>query len=82
LLAACGGGGGGQSASPEASAVAPPVTLSGKATFDYVPSVGGKLVYGNTESRPIRGAAMEVVDQAGTLLQRTRTDAQGNYSAN
>lgn len=79
LLAACGGGGGGQSASPEASATAPPVTLSGQATFDYVPSVGGKLLYTKTEERPIRGATLEIVDHAGTLLQRTKTDAQGNY---
>lgn len=80
LLAACGGGGGGQDASPEASAVAPTVTLSGKATFDYVPSKGGKLLYADTEARPIRGAALEVVDQTGAPLQRTRTDAQGSYS--
>jgi hypothetical protein len=58
----------------------PAVTLSGKATFDYVPSKGGKLLYADTEARPIRGAALEVVDQTGAPLQRTRTDAQGNYS--
>jgi hypothetical protein len=87
LLVACGGGGssGTQESLPAGSGGSLPVSsqpliLSGLATFDYVPSPAGKLVYSQTEARPIRGAALEVVDQNGTVLRRTSTDDQGRYS--
>ncbi|MDH4377703.1 MAG: hypothetical protein QE494_15535 [Ramlibacter sp.] len=92
LLAACGGGGSSdaQSTVPDASSrplpAAPlpadsaPVNLSGLATFDYVPSQSGQLIYSKTEARPIRSATLEVVDKGGQLLARTTTDDQGRYS--
>lgn len=93
LLAACGGGGSSdaQNPVPEASSSplpappAPPanpslVSLTGLATFDCVPSQLGQLVYLQTEARPIRSAALEVVDTDGKVLQRTTTDERGRYS--
>ncbi|WP_300044642.1 hypothetical protein [Ramlibacter sp.] len=56
------------------------MNLSGLATFDYVPSQSGQLIYSKTEARPIRSATLEVVDKGGQLLARTTTDDQGRYS--
>ena len=94
LLAACGGGGSSDSQNPVPDAsssplpaaplpAAPPpapVSLSGRATFDYVPNQSGQLIYGKTEARPIRNATLEVVDKDGKALTRTTTDDQGRYS--
>lgn len=86
LLAACGGGGTPSNQAPETSSGGQPtapsqtVTLSGQATFDYVPSQSSALVYSKTQQKPIRGAVLEVVKQDGTVLQRTTTDEQGRYS--
>ena len=91
LLAACGGGGSTdpQNPVPDASSrplptspapTPPPVSLSGLATFDYVPNQSGQLVYAKTEARPIRSATLEVVDQDRRVLARTTTDDQGRYS--
>lgn len=87
LLAACGGGGSSNTQNPVPAASisslpAPPapVSLTGLATFDYIPSQLGQLVYSQTEARPIRSAALEVVDTEGKVLQRTTTDERGRYS--
>ncbi len=63
---------------------APPskVTISGTATFDFVPhnpSTHG-LDYANTQPKPIRGATIQMVDSAGTVLAASKTDNLGKYS--
>lgn len=81
-LAACGGGGGGGVFLP----VAPPadtpttITLSGTATYDAVPNSAGALVYGSTAAKPVRGAAVEVLNATSTVLASTVTDGNGAYS--
>jgi hypothetical protein len=77
LLAACGGGGGGSVGG------GPTVTLSGKASFDLVPSNGaqGALNYNAISAKPVRGAVVDVIGADGdTLLASTSTDEQGAYS--
>lgn len=86
LLAACGGGGGdGVPAQPQAGSPPPggsAVTFSGKASFDYVPNVGGALRYDAVEERPIAGATLEVVDATTQeVLASTQTLADGAWSA-
>ncbi|WP_156762731.1 hypothetical protein [Woeseia oceani] len=79
ILAACGGGG---SASPSASSV---VTISGTMNFEYVPTNPGciGLNYTATETRPIRGATVQVIDAStSTVLGSTVTDDNGGYSLN
>ncbi|RYE93190.1 MAG: hypothetical protein EOO78_27515, partial [Oxalobacteraceae bacterium] len=87
LLSACGGGGG--SDSTTAAATTPPasstdaaatVPLSGVATYDSVPVTAAGLAYPATTARPIRGATVDIVNSAGTVLASTRTDAQGAYN--
>ncbi|MFD0666642.1 carboxypeptidase-like regulatory domain-containing protein [Ramlibacter sp. MAHUQ-53] len=56
-------------------------TVRGRVTFDYVPSAGGRLAYAHVEARPVRGARLQLVDEAGTVVADTRTDAEGRYSA-
>ncbi len=63
---------------------APPskVTISGTATFDFVPHNPNThgLDYGNTERKPIRGATIRLLDDADNVLVTSVTDAVGNYS--
>jgi hypothetical protein len=81
-LSACGGdddggGGGGGGGGPP-----PPTgTVSGTATFDFVPATAQGLDYNGTQARPIRGATVEILSGA-TVLATTRTDANGAYSVN
>ena len=67
-----GGGGGGGGGGP-------PGTVSGTATFDFVPAGSQGLNYTGTQARPIRGATVEIVSGA-TVLATTKTDANGAYS--
>ncbi|HUD31765.1 MAG TPA: hypothetical protein VMR43_01965 [Variovorax sp.] len=83
-IAACGGGGGGSDGGTAAGAAATPTatqSLSGVATYDYVPNSTGALAYGATTARPIRGASVEIVGGDGAVLASTRTDANGAYNA-
>lgn len=67
---------------PEAGASPATQVLSGKATFDYVPNVAGKLRYEATQIRPIEGATLEVIDASTReVLVTTQTAAQGAWSA-
>lgn len=92
LISACGGGGGGgddSASSPEPTASSSPspapntVVISGNAQYDSVPAAGsGRLDYAATTSKPIRGAAVEILDaDDSTVLATTRTDDDGGYSA-
>lgn len=80
LLSACGGGGGGGSAPP----VSGPVTISGVAQFDSVPNdraANGRLNYGATTARPIRGATVQVLAASGgAVLASGTTSASGGYT--
>jgi len=90
FAAGCGGGGDGDGGSGGSFAGAPPpppppssggnVTISGKVTFDLVPSIAGfGLDYGHATPKPARGVSVELRSGAG-VLQTTVTDASGGYS--
>jgi hypothetical protein len=73
LLGACGGGGGG---GPAVSTV----TLNGTATFDSVPNLTGALNYSAITAKPVRGAVVEIINEASAVLASTTTDGNGMYS--
>lgn len=84
VLLACGdggggGGGGGFGALPAAATGT--VTLSGVATYDAIGNPSGALVYTAIAAKPVRGAAVEVLNAASTVLATATTDANGAYSA-
>lgn len=76
LLGACGGGGGGGGG----GAAGPAVALNGVATFDSIPNTTGPLVYAASTVKPIRGAVVEIVDGASTVLATATTDGNGAYA--
>lgn len=87
LLAGCGGGGGGGGGlpflpvTPIAPGAASQVTLSGTATYESVPNPNGALLYASAETKPVRGAPVEVLDAAtSTQLAAATTDGNGAYS--
>lgn len=85
MLSACGGGSDSTTSAattPSASSADPAATLSlsGIATYDSVPVTTTGLAYSATAAKPIRGAAVEIVNGAGTVLASTRTDAHGAYN--
>jgi hypothetical protein len=57
------------------------VTVSGTATFDFVPATAQGLNYNGIQPRPIRGATVEVISGA-TVLATTKASATGTYSLN
>lgn len=58
------------------------VTISGKLTYDRVPfnPVTSALNYGDTTQLPIRQAPVELLNAAGTVLESTVSDDNGDYS--
>lgn len=86
LVGGCGGGGGGGggiSAVPSPAAGVPAaasVTLSGVATYDSIPNTTGALAYAASSAKPIRGAVIEILNSASTVIASTSTDANGAYS--
>ncbi len=58
------------------------VTVSGKLTYDRVPlnPVTNGLNYGGIVQMPIRQAPVELLDAAGTVLDTTVSDNNGDYS--
>lgn len=83
VLAGCGGGGGGGGGGfpilPPVAGV--PVTVSGTATYEFVPNPNGALVYGGTAVKPVRGAMVEAVDAASSAqLAVATTGENGAYS--
>lgn len=87
VLAGCGGGGGTSSGSakPDAATSAdvdiPMSTVTGDVSYDAVPNDSGPLAYGAIVSKPVRGANIELVDDAQTVIVRTTTNEAGRYSA-
>ena len=85
LLTACGGGT--SSPAPQSMASAPisqpvsSVKLSGQITYDRVPhTTSSGLDYANTIKSPVRGVIVEAVSAAGSVLETTAADINGNYS--
>ncbi|MCP3143447.1 carboxypeptidase-like regulatory domain-containing protein [Pyxidicoccus xibeiensis] len=62
-----------------------PVTLSGKVTYDFVPSTysattrSGTLAFNQTVVKPVRGAQVQV-RQGTKVLTTATTDAEGKYT--
>ena len=58
------------------------VTISGKVQFEFVPRgpVGDGLDYDSIEVRPIRGATVQAVSGAGTVLAETTSNPTGDYA--
>lgn len=55
-------------------------TLSGRVTFESVPSTNGALDYAASQRKPARGVLVDIVDNVGRLRASTTTDANGRYS--
>ena len=54
--------------------------ISGQLSFDRPAFTrSGALDYGNIRQQPIRGVWVEAVNTSGTVLARTRSDAEGRY---
>lgn len=91
-LAACGGGGGngggdtGGSPAPGTNCSGSGnVTVSGKARYEFVPAVatsmGARLAFESSESRPIRGAEVVAICPDGSIEYGSDvTDSNGDYS--
>ena len=94
---ACGGGSGNSGATPSPSPSETPsagipvpsitpdpgtaVTVSGRASFDFVPNqFNGALDYDNIETRPVRAAAVLAIGENDVPLAATTTDVDGNYN--
>jgi hypothetical protein len=79
LLAGCHHGGGGDNQPTPG----PDATVSGKVTFDLVPTanIGGtwQLDYANTRSVPARGVTVQIL-RSGSVVASTTTDDTGAYS--
>lgn len=55
-------------------------SISGKAEFEFVPFAAGRLDYANSEFRPIRGATVQLIDNATqNVLATDVTDDAGDY---
>lgn len=82
LVSACGGGGGSSSDDGGGGGgYSGPVTVSGTATFDSVPSgPTGGLNYAGTTSKPIRGATVQLLGSNGAVLATQTTSDSGAYS--
>lgn len=53
--------------------------ISGRVTYEDVPATRSGLDYVNTESKPVRGALVELVDQQNNILQTSVTTNDGHY---
>lgn len=86
-LGGCGGGGGGGGGGffplPPATqpSLATTVVLSGTVSYESVPNPAGPLVYAASAFRPVRGAVVEIVEEAtAAVLVSTTTDGMGTYT--
>jgi len=84
FLTSCGGGGGGTSTGGGTGNPSGPVTISGSASYEFVPHYNGNNSsgwdFGNSYARPIRGATVEAVDANNLVLASDQTDENGRYS--
>jgi hypothetical protein len=83
-LSGCGGGGGGGGGG--SADVASPSTNTGTATFggivtytDY-PVTGSGIDYDSEQSKPIRGAIIQLLSASGAVLASANTGSDGSYS--
>lgn len=53
--------------------------IFGRVTYEDVPATRNGLDYANAESKPVRGALVELVDQQNTVLEITVTRENGSY---
>lgn len=81
-LAACGGGGGDDGGSPNPPPSAGPFAISGQAVYESIPRRGNGigLDYAAAVDKPVRGATVQLLDDAGAALVTTTTDDAGNYA--
>lgn len=58
------------------------MTISGTISYEFVPpnDICQGLNFAATETRPVRGATVELVDDSGTLLDVTTASDTGSYS--
>jgi hypothetical protein len=78
-VGACSGGSDGGGGTP----VQVDVRVSGRVTFDFVPSLagaGGGLDYANTAVRPARGVTVELISGNDQVVASTVSDPGGAYS--
>ncbi len=85
VLASCGGGSSSPAPAPTPSPRPAQVTISGTATYDSVPPLASLLAglnYAGTVQKPIRLAAVDILDAASNaVLASTVTDLNGGYQA-
>ncbi|MEO6362447.1 MAG: hypothetical protein ABIO71_04395, partial [Caldimonas sp.] len=81
-LAACGGGSSDPApAPPPPPASSGPVTISGKAVFESVPTTPANgLNFAASVDKPVRGATVQLLSSGGAVVATTTTDTAGNYS--
>jgi len=53
--------------------------VSGRITYDNVPATTNGLDFGSTEISPVRGVYVELLDASETILQRAKTNENGEY---
>ena len=81
----CGTCSGSQQCNASGQCIAVSSTVTGKVTYDFVPSVydpqteTGTLAFAQATQKPVRNASIKVV-QGATLLASATTDESGNYS--
>lgn len=58
------------------------MNISGKITYDFVPhnTATNGLNYAAISQNPVRGATLEILNSAGTVLDTDVTDASGDYT--
>ena len=83
VLVGCGGGG--DEPVSTSGSLAPSnshVTISGRITFDFVPhnQFSSGLDYSNTQSLPVRGATVQLLDNTQEVLVTDTADSDGGYS--
>ena len=58
------------------------LSISGKATYDYVPVSDDGLDFAHTQARAIRYATVVLLDASGNTIAKTHTDTKGAYRFN
>jgi hypothetical protein len=87
VLSGCGGGGGGGGSSSSDSIGASSdanssgtATVSGTVTYTNYPVTGSGIDYDLEQSKPIRGAVIQLLDSSGSELASGNTGSDGSYS--
>jgi hypothetical protein len=84
VLNACGGGGGGSdnnnSASAASNAETALTSVSGIVTYTDYPVAANGIDYSAEQSKPVRGAVIQLLDSSGNELAAGNTGSDGSYS--